>query len=164
MLFRSPPGKLRVEAKGVSDLLGPIKIDWAHRRQGEGWTCRVEIPEVSLGHEANEFLMSYLPDPVQGQMRVVSGVVSITLEGSSLENDGKGQWQATLSARDVEVSFPWLPWPLKGLSARATVADGRLKSLEAKGRAGSGTVEAMARDVGAAPGTVWTDLGKIEGT
>lgn len=164
LAISNPPGKLRVEAKGVSDLLGPIKIDWAHRRQGEGWTCRVEIPEVSLGHEANEFLMSYLPDPVQGQMRVVSGVVSITLEGSSLENDGKGQWQATLSARDVEVSFPWLPWPLKGLSARATVADGRLKSLEAKGRAGSGTVEAMARDVGAAPGTVWTDLGKIDGT
>lgn len=164
LAINDPPGKLRLEAKGVSDLLGPVRLAWSHLRQGEGWSCRVEIPEVPLGAEANDFLMSYLPDSIQGQMRVVSGVASITLEGGSHEPGGKGQWRASLSARNVEVALPWLPWPLKGVEARATFAEGRLKNLEARGSAGSGMVVARAGDVGPAVGSDWTDLGKIEGS
>jgi hypothetical protein len=163
LAINDPPGKLRVEAKGASDLLGPVRIAWSHRTQGEGWTCRVEIPEISIGLEANEFLMSYLPDSIQGQLRLVSGVASIVLEGGSLEPAGKGQWKAMVSARDVELSMPWLPWPIKGVSAKATVSEGRLRSLESRGMAGTGTVEARASDVGLAEGGSWTKLASIEG-
>lgn len=164
LAMNDPPGKLRVEANGTSDLLGPVRLTWSHQRQGDGWTCRVEIPEIVLGLDTNELLMAFLPENISGQLRVVSGMASVILEGESMEALGAGQWKATISVRDVELSVPMLPWPVKSMNGNAVVSGGRLKSLSLKGTTGNGRLEARASDVGPPTGAAWTDVARLEGT
>ncbi len=140
LAMNDPPGMFRLEAKGVSDLLGPVTLTLEQERSGKMWAARVELTELPLD---------------TGILRAAAGLLKIP-ELATLDLSGAGQvvldlsgggdrpisHQASFQFKNLQARASQLPLQLKDGSIEGRLTDGQVPLLMVQGKIGDGQLKA----------------------
>ena len=150
LAMNDPPGMFRLEAHGVSDLLGPVSLMLEQERSSKVWAARVELSElpVDAGILRAAAAMLNVPDLATLDVRG-NGQVVVELAGGG---NRQISHQASFHFRNLQARGNLVPLQLKDGSVEGRWVDGRVPTLKLQGKVGDGEFKARMDNLDLKPG------------
>ena len=162
LAMNDPPGMFRLEARGVSDLLGPVTMLLEQERSSKAWAARIELSALTLDATALRAAASLLQIPDLGTLEVRGrGKVVLELAGSSQRSMSH---QATFEFQGLQVRGGPFPLALKDGQLKGRWADGKIPLMTLSGQVGEGELKVRLDDLDLKPTSGWPSPDTLGGT